>query len=105
MTAEVAEDSLIGPNVVIGPGVVVKSGSRIKNSVIMEKSLIKEHSYIDGSIIAWRSKVGKWTRIEGLSILGEEVVTGDEIVLNSTIILPNVTVKNSQNNPGSIILC
>ncbi len=89
---------------VIGPGVVIKSGARIKNSVLMEKALVKEYAYLDGSIMCWRSKVGKWARIEGLSILGEEVVISDEITLNSTIVLPNVGVKTSQTTPGTIIL-
>jgi mannose-1-phosphate guanylyltransferase len=71
----------------------------------MEKTLVKEHSYIDGSIIGWKSKIGRWVRIEGLSILGEECTLGDEILLNSIIVLPNVTLKNSNNNPGSIVLC
>ncbi len=83
---------------------MIKSGARIKNSVIMEKAVIKEYSYVDGTIIGWRSKVGKWVRIEGLSILGEEVVISDEVNLNAVYVLPNVAVKNSITNPGTIIL-
>ena len=70
----------------------------------MEKAVIKEYSYVDGSIIGWRSKVGKWVRIEGLSILGEEVVISDEVNLNAVFVLPNVAVKNSIWTPGTIIL-
>jgi mannose-1-phosphate guanylyltransferase len=70
----------------------------------MEKVVVNNHAYIDGSIIGWRSKIGKWARIEGLSILGEEVVISDEILLNSTYVLPNVPIKNSITTPGSIIL-
>ncbi len=88
----------------VGPGVVIKSGARIKNSVLMENALIKEFSYIDGSIIGWRSKVGKWARIEGLTILGEEVVVSDEIYLNGVYVLPHVPVKNSISKSGTIVL-
>jgi mannose-1-phosphate guanylyltransferase len=70
----------------------------------MENCSIGEHAYVEGSIVGWRAKVGKWTRIEGLSILGEEVVVSDEIYLNSTIVLPHVGVKSSQTTPGTIIL-
>jgi mannose-1-phosphate guanylyltransferase len=70
----------------------------------MEKCIISEHSYLEGSIVGWKAKVGKWTRIEGLSILGEEVVVSDEIILNATIVLPHVGVKSSQTNQGTIIL-
>ena len=82
----------------------MKSGARIKNSVIMEKALIKEHAYIDGSIVGWRCKVGKWTRLESLTILGEEVIVSDEVFLNGTIVLPNVGIKTSIINAGMIIL-
>ncbi len=70
----------------------------------MEKAIIRESSFIDGSILGWRSKVGRWVRIEGLSILGEEVVLSDEIYLNATYVLPNVGLKTSVSNAGSIIL-
>ena len=70
----------------------------------MDKVLVKEHCYIDGSLVGWRSKIGKWTRLEGLSILGEEVVISDELYLNSVCVLPNVAVKNSITNPGTILL-
>ena len=70
----------------------------------MEKAIIRESSFIDGSILGWRSKVGRWVRIEGLSILGEEVVLSDEIYLNATYVLPNVVLKTSVSTAGSIIL-
>ena len=70
----------------------------------MEKAIINENSYIDGSIICWRSKIGKWARVEGLSIVGEEVVISDEVLVNCIIILPNVNVKTSSLNPGNVVL-
>jgi len=103
-TAMIHDNCLLGPNVVIGPGVVVKSGARIKNSVVLDKAIVGENSYVDGSILGWRSKIGKWARIEGLSILAEEVVVSDEVFINSSIILPNVPVKSSISTPNSIIL-
>ncbi len=70
----------------------------------MGKCLIKESTYVEGSIIGWRSKIGRWTRMDGLCILGEDVTISDEVHLASqTIILPNVTVKNSTKS-GSTIL-
>jgi mannose-1-phosphate guanylyltransferase len=70
----------------------------------MEKAIVRESSFIDGSILGWRSKIGRWVRIEGLSILGEEVVLSDEIYLNATYVLPNVGLKTSVTTAGSIIL-
>lgn len=103
-TAQISEDSIIGPNVVIGPNVTVKSGSRILNSVLMSDSIIESSSYIEGSIIGWKSQVGSWVRIEGLSILGEDVTVADNLYINSSIILPNCRVKTSLKNPGTILM-
>jgi mannose-1-phosphate guanylyltransferase len=89
---------------VIGPNVVVKSGSKITNSVIMSDCTIENSSFIDGSIIGWKSLIGSWVRIEGLSILGEDVAVADNLFINSSIILPNCKVKTSIKNPGSIIM-
>lgn len=101
--AKVEDSSLLGPNVVIGPGVTVMKGARIKNSVILGKCTIGEYSYINGSIVGWGSSIGKWSRIEGLSVFGEEVTIKDEILVQGCIILPNVTIKaNPKEN--SIIL-
>lgn len=62
---------ILGPNVVIGPGVIVGHGVRISRSVIMSSVEIKDHSWITNSIIGWRSTLGRWTRVEGVSVLGE----------------------------------
>lgn len=59
----------------------------------MDKAVANEHSFIDNSIIGWKSQVGKWSRVENFSILGEDVNIAPEISLNEAIILPNVTVK------------
>lgn len=83
---------------------VLKEGVRIKDTVVMGKCVINESAYVEGSIIGWRSKIGKWARIDGLCILGEDVTISQEVLLASqTIILPNVTVKNNTKS-GSIIL-
>lgn len=103
-TAKVSENSKIGPNVVIGPGVIVEDGVRIKNSVILANAKISSFSYVDSSIIGWKSKVGRWTRIENMTILGEEVTVSDEIHLNGITVLPNVSVKSSLITPGTIVL-
>ena len=80
-TAKVEKGCFIGPNVVIGAGCVIKSGTRIKNSVLFQKCLVNENSYIDGSIIGWKSIIGKWCRIQELSVLGEDVTIKDEVLL------------------------
>ena len=102
-TAKIEDGCFIGPNVVIGAGCVVKSGTRIKNSVLFQNCVVSENSYIDGSIIGWKSHIGKWCRIQELSVLGEDVTVKDEMLLKKNIILPNVTIKSNPKE-GEILL-
>lgn len=102
-SSQIEEGSLIGPNVVIGPKCLIKKGVRIKNSIVLEGVEIQEHSYINGSIIGWRSKIGKWVRIDELSVFGEEVAIGPEVNIKNCIILPNVVVKTDPKE-GSTLL-
>lgn len=103
-SAEIEDGCLIGPNVCIGSNCKVKSGTRISNSVIFSDTEISSHSWINGSIIGWKNKIGRWVRIEGLSVFGEDVVIKDEVMLNGTIILPHKEVKDSEQIPGKILL-
>ena len=102
-SAKIDKGCFIGPNVVIGAGCEIKSGTRIKNSVLFQNCFVGENSYIDGSIIGWKSNIGKWCRIQELSVLGEDVTVKDEMLLTKNIILPNVTIKNNPKE-GEILL-
>ena len=103
-TAVIEDGCLIGPNVCIGPGVKIESGTRIANSVIFAGCVIKGHSWINGSIIGWKCSVGRWVRIEGLSVFGENVQIKDELCFNGIIILPHKEVKESELEKGKILL-
>ena len=102
-SAKIEDGCFIGPNVVIGAGCIIKSGTRIKNSVLFQNCVIGENSYIDGSIIGWKSNIGKWCRIQDLSVLGEDVTVKNEMLLKKNIILPNVTIKSNPKE-GEILL-
>lgn len=103
-TAVIEEGCLIGPNVCIGPGVRVQAGTRIANTVIFAGSQIGAHSWINGSIIGWRCRIGNWVRIEGLTVLGEDVTVKDEVCFNAIIVLPHKEVKESEMEKGKILL-
>ena len=102
-TAKIEKGCFIGPNVVIGAGCEIKSGTRIKNSVLFQNCIVGENSFIEGSIIGWKSNIGKWCRIQDLSVLGEDVTVKNEVLLKKNIILPNVTIKNNPKE-GEILL-
>jgi mannose-1-phosphate guanylyltransferase len=95
---------VIGPNVVIGPGVIVDSGVRIMNSVLFEGCEIGSNSCLDGALIGWKSKVGKWVRIDPLTLIGEDVVISNEVYLNGIIALPNISIKTSKKEQKEIIM-
>jgi len=104
-TAKVAKSSLIGPNVVIGPQCQIGNNVRIKNSVIFAGSVIMDGSLVSGSIVGWRSKLGRWSRLENLCILGEDVEVKAEVALNGVTVCPHKGVKESDvSNPGRVIL-
>ena len=100
----IEEGAVVGPNVVLGKDVVVKAGARIKNTVILNETIVGNYSYIEGSIIGWKNKIGKWVRINGLTITGEDVTIQDEITVDSSIILPNLSIKSNVTQ-GSKVIC
>jgi mannose-1-phosphate guanylyltransferase len=102
-TAIIGENCKIGPNVIIGPNAVIGDGVRLQRCVIMEDTIVKDHAWVQNSIIGWRSTLGKWTRVEGVSVLGEDVQISDEVYLNGATILPHKSVSSSVPEPKIIM--
>eukprot|EP00126_Sphaerothecum_destruens_P015849 Sdes_comp9915_c0_seq1m1456 len=102
-SAIIGKDCKLGPNVVIGPNCVIEDGCRIIKSTIMEGCRIMSNSWIDNSIIGWRSTVGQWVRIEGVTVLGEDVAINDEIYVNGGSVLPHKKITESVTEPTIIM--
>lgn len=102
-TAKIGKGCIIGPNVTIGANVVIEDGVRISRSAILEGAHIRAHSWIASSIVGWRSNVGKWVRIEGGSVLGDDVAVKDELFVNGATVLPNKSLTSSIPNPQIIM--
>ncbi|KAJ1552988.1 mannose-1-phosphate guanyltransferase, partial [Nowakowskiella sp. JEL0078] len=102
-TAKIGQHCKIGPNVVIGPGVVIGDGVRMVRTVIMEGSSVKDHAWLHSTIVGWRSTVGRWTRLEGTTVLGEDVQIADEVFINGGCVLPHKSVKASIAEPSIIM--
>ena len=45
----------------------------MKNCTLFANTIVGSNSYISDSIISWKCKIGSWARIEGLSVVAEEV--------------------------------
>jgi mannose-1-phosphate guanylyltransferase len=68
--------------VVIGPNCVIEDGVCIKRSTILANSLIKSHSWVQSSIVGWKCSIGKLSRMDNVTVTGEDVIVNDEIYVN-----------------------
>jgi len=102
-SAKIGEGCVLGPNVTIGPNCVLEDGVRLSNTSILEGAVIKSNSWIKNSIIGWRSSVGRWSRIENVSVLGQDVHVDDELYVNGGKILPHKTIAESIRNPTVVM--
>ena len=101
--AEIDPSAIIGPNVVIGPKCVVCPGVRIVNSCLLEGCILKDSCFVRGSIVGWKSSVGKWCRLDGLSVLGEDVHIKDEVYAKGIMVLPHKDVPADLPQGGIIM--
>ncbi|OQU98262.1 hypothetical protein CLAIMM_04073 isoform 3 [Cladophialophora immunda] len=119
-TAKIGKNCRIGPNVVIGPGCVVGDGVRLQRCVLLEDSKVKDHAWVKSTIIGtcsqvqhnptipeltnfagWRSTVGRWARLENVTVLGDDVSIGDEIYVNGGSVLPHKSIKANVEGKSS----
>jgi mannose-1-phosphate guanylyltransferase len=64
---------------------------------------VKDHAWIRNSIIGWRGSVGRWARVQGVTVTGDDVHLGDEIYVNGAKIMPHKSVSASVPNPKIIL--
>ncbi|KAL6062257.1 mannose-1-phosphate guanylyltransferase [Balamuthia mandrillaris] len=102
-TAKIGKNCVIGPNVTIGPNCVIEDGVRLSETTVLEGSTIRANSWVHRSIIGWQSTVGRWVRMENVSVLGQDVHVMDELFINGGRILPHKTISASINEPSIIM--
>eukprot|EP00299_Pterocystis_sp_00344_P009359 c3916_g1_i1.p1 GENE.c3916_g1_i1~~c3916_g1_i1.p1 ORF type:complete len:153 (+),score=41.48 c3916_g1_i1:2-460(+) len=103
-SAKIGNGCCLGPDVVVGPSVVIDDGVRVSGSTLLEGCVIKKHSWISSSVIGWDTTIGKWCRIEGVTVLGEDVQVKDELFLNATLVLPHKGISQSCYERDQIIM-
>jgi predicted acyltransferase (DUF342 family) len=101
-TAKIGKNCKIGPNVVIGPNVEVGEGVRLQRSVLLKNCKIKEHAWVKSTIVGWNSTVGRWARMENVSVLGDDVTIGDEIYCNGASVLPHKSIKANVDSKSTL---
>ena len=103
VSAVIGDGCLIGPDVAIGPGCVIEPGVRLSRCTVMRGVRIKKHACISSSIIGWHSNVGRWARVENMTILGEDVHVGDEVYSDGGVVLPHKEIKSSILKPEIVM--
>ena len=102
-TASVGKGCKLGPDVVLGPGCVIEDGVRLSRCILLEGVRVCAHAVVLNSILGWRSTVGSWARVEGVSVLGEDVHIDPELCINGALILPHKTISASVAEPQIIM--
>ncbi|KAJ3005538.1 UNVERIFIED_CONTAM: mannose-1-phosphate guanyltransferase [Siphonaria sp. JEL0065] len=102
-TAVIGENCRIGPDVTIGPGVKIGNGVRLNRSVLMKNSIVRDNAWINNSIVGWYSSVGRWARLDNITVLGEDVHVADEVFVNGGSVLPHKSVGASILTPQIVM--
>lgn len=102
-SAKIGKGCKIGPYVSIGPNVVIGEGVRLKEAVVLEGVKIGDNSWIHNSIIGWKSVLGKWVRVQNVTVLGQDVQVADELYINGGQVLPHKSISDSVPEPKIIM--
>eukprot|EP00218_Dolichomastix_sp_CCMP3274_P011124 CAMPEP_0170143354 /NCGR_PEP_ID=MMETSP0033_2-20121228/10465_1 /TAXON_ID=195969 /ORGANISM="Dolichomastix tenuilepis, Strain CCMP3274" /LENGTH=362 /DNA_ID=CAMNT_0010379801 /DNA_START=16 /DNA_END=1104 /DNA_ORIENTATION=+ len=94
-SASVSPGCKIGPDVSIGANCIIEEGVRLEKCSIFSGCTVRKHACITNSLVGWKSQIGAWARVDGSSVLGEDVQVKGELVLNGAIVLPHKEVKES----------
>eukprot|EP00250_Pteridium_aquilinum_P033726 c6149_g1_i1 orf=190-1437(-) len=103
-SAKIHPTAKVGPNVSISANARIGPGVRLIGCIILDDVEVKENAIILHSIIGWKSSIGRWARVQGvgnysaklgITILGEDVLVEDEVVVTSCIVLPHKTLNMS----------
>ena len=100
-SAKIGKNCRIGPNVTIGPNVVIGDGVRLQRCVLLKNSRVKDHAWVKSTIVGWNSTVGKWARLENVTVLGDDVSIGDEVYVNGGSVLPHKSIKQNVDSKHS----
>lgn len=102
-TAQIGKNCLIGPNVIIGPNCIIEDGVRLRDTTVLEGAVVRTNAWVSQSIIGWQSSVGRWVRMENVSVLGQDVHIADELYVNGGRILPHKAISASIPEPDIIM--
>ncbi|KAK9478236.1 nucleotide-diphospho-sugar transferase [Lipomyces japonicus] len=118
-TASIDPTAKLGPNVSIGARSVIGPGVRIKESIVLEDTEVNQGACVLYSILARGVTIGRWARVEGspiglsehstvlikngvrvqgVSILAQNVAVGDEAHIQNSVVLPHKEINGHVEN-------
>eukprot|EP01068_Selenidium_serpulae_P018366 Selendium_serpulae@DN6452_c0_g2_i1.p2 len=103
-TAIIEEGAVLGPYVTVGAGCRVGKGARLRNTAVMSDVKVSDYAWVKESIIGWKSNIGRWVRIEGLTVVGQDVTVAPECYINKALILPHKSIASSIHQEGQIVM-
>lgn len=103
-SAKIGAGCKVGPNVCVGKDCVLGAGVRVRDAVLLQRVRLADHACVSDSIVGWGSSVGRWARVANKAVIGEDCHVKDEVVLNGTVVLPHKELKESQMEPGAIVM-
>ncbi len=82
---------------------MIGDGVRLSKTVVMDGAIVKDHTWTNSAIIGWHSTVGMWSRLEGVTVLGDDVHIADELYINGGSVLPHKSVSANVAEPAIIM--
>ncbi|KAF1744265.1 hypothetical protein MXB_1800 [Myxobolus squamalis] len=101
-TAVIGAGCHIEKDVVIGKN-HLKIGVCLVSCVILSDTVVSSYSLINNSLIGWRCHIGKWARIQGYSVLAEDVQVADEVFITGSKICPHKIISQSIYTPEIVM--
>jgi mannose-1-phosphate guanylyltransferase len=71
--------------------------------LVKEGVTIGANTWIEQSIIGWKSTIGKWVRVQGVTVFGQDVQVSDELFINGAKVLPHKAISASVPEPSIIM--
>ncbi|GAQ90945.1 GDP-mannose pyrophosphorylase [Klebsormidium nitens] len=103
-SAKIHPSAKLGPNVAVAANARIGAGVRLISCIILDDVEIKENACVMHSIVGWKSTIGRWSRVQGagdyeaklgITILGEDNVVEDEVVVVNCIVLPHKSLSRT----------
>lgn len=69
----------------------------------MANSKVNDHAWVNSTIVGWNSRIGKWARTDGVTVLGDDVEVKNEIYVNGAKVLPHKSISSNVEQESIIM--